>query len=92
MCPSENTVLKNVGNSMRKCREERGYTLSQAAKEIGIADRTLADYERGEHAIRMGQIIKTAEFYRTTVRNFIDFNASRGLARSELIAKNEDEC
>lgn len=88
----ENAVLKNIGNSMRKCREESGYTLSQAAKELGIADRTLADYERGEHAVRIDQTIKMAELYNTTVRNFIDFKTARGLARRGFKAKNEDEC
>lgn len=48
---------------LKKARKEKGLTIKQAAKKIGIPFTTLSSWERGVSFPRTKNRIKTAEFY-----------------------------
>lgn len=77
---AEDAVAANICAGLRRCREKRGITIRDAAKGLGISERTLGDYERGEHEMRVEDLIRTAEYYRSTVHELIDFDRSKELA------------
>lgn len=78
---TDDAVVKNICTGFRQCREKRGITLRDAAKGLGVSERTLGDYERGAHDMRIERLIRAAEYYRSTVHELIDFYESKELAR-----------
>ncbi len=50
-----------MGERLRKLRKSKKLTISQLAEQIGMSDRMVSNYERGENAISLEFIIKIYE-------------------------------
>lgn len=50
-----------MGKRLRKLRKSQGLTISQLSEQIGLSDRMVSNYERGENAISLEIIIKIYE-------------------------------
>lgn len=50
-----------MGERLRKMRKSQKLTISQLAEQIGLSDRMVSNYERGENAISLEFIMKIYE-------------------------------
>lgn len=66
-------MLKNIGLTFQKYRKARGYSRMYVADKLGVSERTLAAYERGEREIATNLTIKLAELYGTTFANLTGY-------------------
>ena len=55
---------------IRELRNEKGYTQSQVAKVIRVAQTTYSDYEKGDVRMPIEHIVELARFYDVNL-NFI---------------------
>lgn len=57
----EDDRIIEMGERLRKLRKSKKLTISQLAEQIGMSDRMVSNYERGENAISLELIIKIYE-------------------------------
>lgn len=57
----EDDRIIEMGERLRKLRKSKKLTISQLAEQIGMSDRMVSNYERGENAISLEFIIKIYE-------------------------------
>lgn len=60
-----------VGKMLREIREERGFTLEEAANHLCVTPKSLQRYERGERKIKMGYIKALCNFYNINLDSFM---------------------
>jgi DNA-binding transcriptional MerR regulator/mannose-6-phosphate isomerase-like protein (cupin superfamily) len=61
-----------IGPRLRRLRTERGLSLAQVAKEIGISLGFLSSLERSQMTASVGTLRKLTEFYKTNILDFFD--------------------
>lgn len=66
-------VLRHIGERIKVCRREHGYSREFVAEHLKITPRTLAAYERGEREMSMETAICLARIYRTTLTKLTDY-------------------
>jgi len=76
---------KAVGEIIRKCRLEKGFSLNQLSLRAGIDKSTLARYEKGQS--RMLNMVVIAKIMRA-----LDINEKQMLNSGEVNADNKDSC
>ncbi|EJS73981.1 helix-turn-helix domain-containing protein [Bacillus cereus] len=57
----EDDRIIRMGERLRKMRKSQKLTISQLAEQIGLSDRMVSNYERGENAISLEFIMKIYE-------------------------------
>lgn len=57
---ADDRIIK-MGERLRELRKSQKLTISQLAEQIGLSDRMVSNYERGENAISLEFIIKIYE-------------------------------
>jgi len=57
----EDDRIIRMGERLRELRKSQKLTISQLAEQIGLSDRMVSNYERGENAISLEFIIKIYE-------------------------------
>ena len=65
------TNVKELGQELRAARTRKGMTQEQAAKIIKVARTTLVAIEKGERAIKPGELIELAEAYECHVNDLV---------------------
>jgi transcriptional regulator with XRE-family HTH domain len=63
--------LKTFGQYLRDVREDRGWTLDEAAPRMGTNRATLSRWERGEQSVRWSEIPAIAQAFETTPEQFL---------------------
>lgn len=71
------------GNRLKKIRQEKGYSLSKAARLLGISQSTYRDWERGR-AIKGEPYPKLADFYNITLAELFGITESKNDISVEL--------
>ena len=56
----DDRIIK-MGERLRELRKSQKLTISQLAEQIGLSDRMVSNYERGENAISLEFIIRIHE-------------------------------
>lgn len=63
----EKMKATEIGQRLRKLREDRGQTMTFVARQLGISYSTLCAYEYGIHVPRDKVKVKIANYYGVTV-------------------------
>ena len=58
---------KDFGKRLTKIREDKGLSLEEFAKEIGVSSPIIARWERSEFLLPMKTIIKIAKYFNVTI-------------------------
>ncbi|HEX4485343.1 MAG TPA: cupin domain-containing protein [Terriglobales bacterium] len=61
-----------IGPHLRRLRTERGLSLSQVAKEVGISLGFLSSLERSQMTASVGTLRKLTDFFQTNILDFFD--------------------
>lgn len=65
--------LNKLGEQLKECRELHGYYRAEAARYLGIAEKTLKSYEDGEREIGINTFIKLVQLYEVgDISNFFN--------------------
>src|SRR5581483_2067838 len=64
-----------TGNRLRAARRERGLSLKEAARRIGISPSLLSSWERGEASISSAMVARLADAYLMPMSGFASFRA-----------------
>lgn len=83
------TIEKEVGNQIRKRRQERGYSIQKTAELLGLSNNHYADLERGKYFPRIETLVEIVDFFDCTmddlfknvIRNGYEKDASECMAR-----------
>ena len=70
---TNNLVLKQIGRNIRMYRENTDITLAEAAKKLGISERTIGAYERAEHEMTLKAAVDMAVLYKTTLSKLLGY-------------------
>lgn len=62
----------SIGPHLRRLRTERGLSLAQVAKEIGISLGFLSSLERSQMTASVGTLRKLTDFFQTNILDFFD--------------------
>ena len=65
--------LKNLGNNVRRIRQEKGLTMEALANEAEIEYRQLGRIERGEINTTIISLLRLADVLRIDVKMFFEF-------------------
>ncbi len=76
-----------LGDRIRQIREERGQSLATVARSTGIAEETLAAFERDEASPAVGDLLRIASCLDVSVGRF--FQTSIPARRIELVRADE---
>ena len=67
-------VSEVIGNKIKLMRKERGLSLLNVAKEIGISEQQQLRYERGINRISIDRLKQYATFFKINLTLFFLFN------------------
>jgi DNA-binding transcriptional MerR regulator/quercetin dioxygenase-like cupin family protein len=67
-----------IGSHLRRFRQQRGLSLAQVAKKVGISVGFLSGLERSQMSASVSTLRKLALFYKTNILEFFDAAESRG--------------
>ncbi len=67
MSALDQMASKEIGERLRLAREAANITQAAAAAAIGVARTTIVAVEQGERRVRMGELQKLAQLYKTSV-------------------------
>jgi DNA-binding transcriptional MerR regulator/quercetin dioxygenase-like cupin family protein len=73
-----NGTRGSIGAHLRRLRLERGLSLSQVAKKVGISVGFLSALERSQMSASVSTLRKLALYYKTNILDFFDAAESRG--------------
>ncbi len=59
------------GASIKKAREDRGFTYAEVEAATGVRLPTLKKWERGENGLRLDPLLRLCEMYQLTVSELI---------------------
>ena len=84
-------MMKEVGNRLKKAREQSGLTQNQVAKILGIAREQVSYYENGKREIGVDDLLKFADIYGVTPSYFLNPEAEKPVAVSFRTSQLSDE-
>lgn len=64
------TIDQQVGQQIRECRLDCGYTQTQLAEALNVTFQQIQKYERGANRISASSLCQTAEFLRVPIAYF----------------------
>jgi len=70
--PSANGASRGLGIRLRQLRMQRGLSLVQVARSVGISTGFLSALERSQMSASVGTLRKLARFYKTNILDFFD--------------------
>lgn len=56
---------------IKEARINANFSQEEAAKALGITDRTLRSFENNQHPVSVDDLLKMAKLYKTDIREFI---------------------
>ena len=59
--------MKNFGKRLTKLREDKNLSLEELAKDLNLTKLTLSYWERNNHTLTIGNIIKIAKYFNVSV-------------------------
>jgi DNA-binding transcriptional MerR regulator/quercetin dioxygenase-like cupin family protein len=62
----------NIGPHLRRLRSERGLSLAQVAKEVGVSVGFLSSLERSQMTASVGTLRRLTDFFQTNILDFFD--------------------
>ena len=74
--PAKNGTSGAIGAHLRQMRWQRGLSLAQVAKQVGISVGFLSALERSHMSASVGTLRKLARFYKTNILDFFDATES----------------
>ena len=69
-------MMKCLNNKIRKIRLQKNITIKQLANEVGISEKALRMYERGERNPRIGNLVKIANILNVDLLYFYETDNS----------------
>jgi transcriptional regulator with XRE-family HTH domain len=69
---SHNGTSRAIGKHLRQLRQQRGLSLAEVARQVGISVGFLSALERSHMGGSVGTLSKLARFYKTNILNFFD--------------------
>ena len=69
-------MMKCLNNKIRKIRLQKNITIKQLANEVGISEKALRMYERGERNPRIGNLVKIANILNVDLLYFYEIDNS----------------
>ena len=82
--------VKVNGTKLRRLREERGLSLGQLAKEVGVSRRAIYGYERGEMEAALEVAMRLEEVLGESVVKPMDISSCRRSVEEELLSSKEE--
>jgi transcriptional regulator with XRE-family HTH domain len=71
---AKGSVKSQFGNTLRKLRDERGYSQEELAERAGLHRNYVGGVERGERNVALENIVKLAKALSVSPRDlFVDF-------------------
>ena len=68
-------IRKRIGDRMRRAREQRGWTQSELAEQLGKNATTVSNYENGNRAIRVTELPQLAQVLQVPIAYFFEESA-----------------
>jgi len=78
MTPKEQQFIKALGKRIAQLRQENGYTQQALAKELGVAQQTLAHYEVGRLRMPVTLLPEFAMFFAVPVDDLLGMANAKG--------------
>jgi DNA-binding transcriptional MerR regulator/mannose-6-phosphate isomerase-like protein (cupin superfamily) len=76
--PKPKGATGHIGAHLRRLRTQRGLSLAQVAKSVGISLGFLSGLERSHMSASVGTFRKLARFYKTSILDFFEASDSNG--------------
>jgi DNA-binding transcriptional MerR regulator/quercetin dioxygenase-like cupin family protein len=70
--PRPQRTAGTIGPHLRRLRSEKGFSLGQVAKKVGISLGFLSSLERSQMTASVGTLRKLTDFYQTNILDFFD--------------------
>jgi transcriptional regulator with XRE-family HTH domain len=67
--------MNNIGNKIRRLREQKGYSQESLAQELGLTQPSYARLEKQDERISITRLMQIAAILKTTVAELIDENS-----------------
>jgi transcriptional regulator with XRE-family HTH domain len=80
-------VQPRLGRALRQIREERGYSLAEAADGTGLSSPFLAVVEKGRSDIAIGRLMRVMQFYEVLIGDLFPHEAPT----EELVVRRGEE-
>ena len=81
---SESPVFKR-SNRIKELRQEKGLTLKELGKKVGLRDNTLSQYETGKRTPKDSTIEKIADFFNVSTSYLMGFSTERDTFGDEIL-------
>lgn len=81
---SEYPVFKR-SNRIKELRQEKGLTLKELGKKVGLRDNTLSQYETGKRTPKDSTIEKIADFFNVSTSYLMGFSTERDTFGDEIL-------
>lgn len=81
----------NIGEKIKKLREEEGLTQKDLSELTGINRITIGNYERGNRVPNIERIIPIANVLNVDANYFIDMNNGNATSRYKETIKQQDK-
>lgn len=88
---SEGSKIMNIGEKIKKLREEEGLTQKDLSELTGINRITIGNYERGNRVPNIERIIPIANVLNVDANYFIDMNNGNATSRYKETIKQQDK-
>lgn len=79
--------MESIGESVKKLRKDRGYTLKDISKQANLSIGYLSQFERGITTIAVDQLAKIAGILGVSINYFFDTTATR----EEVVTRSYDQ-
>jgi transcriptional regulator with XRE-family HTH domain len=88
--PTDVDIL--VGGNVRRLRQERGATLSEAAIALNMSHQQLQKYETGINRISAGVLVEIAKYFEISVESLFEEPGSKGGAPEARLRRVRGKC
>ena len=72
-------------NRIKELRQEKGLTLKELGKKVGLRDNTLSQYETGKRTPKDSTIEKIADFFNVSTSYLMGFSTERDTFGDEIL-------
>jgi transcriptional regulator with XRE-family HTH domain len=81
---SQVVATMNIGDSIKRIREERGLTQQQVADLIGMHRSNYSKIEKGQRDISVASIVKIAQHFNITLDELLSINSKTNASNIEV--------